>query len=159
MTRFVPGRSGSALLTDDDEAGLLGSRMGPLAHDIVRVPISGLRLSTVWSDAAQLDIAARRWMAKAADVLGPELTSKLNELVEQLPVVFAGVEPVFAHGDFAPVNVIVRDGAVVALLDLECARIAHPLFDAACFRCIVRHHHPEWWSVVGPSFMSAAGVP
>lgn len=158
VSRYVPGLSGIALLTDDDQAALLGTQMGALANDIDRVPISGLRLSTTWADAVRLDVAARRWLVKAADVLGSKATSTLNELLEQLPVVFAGVEPVFAHGDFAPVNVIVRDGAVVALLDLERARIAHPLFDAAWFRCIVRHHHPERWDVVGPAFMSSARI-
>jgi len=133
--------------------------MGLLARDISRVPISGLRLSTMWSDASRLEVAARRWLDRATDALKPNLISRVNGILERLPGLFAGVEPRFVHGDFAPVNVIVRDGDVVALLDLERARIAHQLFDAAWFRCTVRHHHPEQWDVVGPAFMSAAGVP
>jgi aminoglycoside phosphotransferase (APT) family kinase protein len=158
VTRYVPGRAGSALLADDDQAALLGARMGGLAKDISLAPIFGLGLSTTWADADRLDVAARRWLAGSADLLGPTVTSTLHQLLERLRMVFAGAEPVFAHGDFVPVNVIVRDGAVVALLDLERARIAHPLFDVAWFRCVVRHHHRRQWGVVGPAFMSAAGI-
>ena len=61
-------------------------------------------------------------------------------------------------GDFAPVNVILRDGDPVALLDLERARLAHPLFDAAWWRWILRHHHPERWAAAGPAFLFAAGL-
>jgi aminoglycoside phosphotransferase (APT) family kinase protein len=132
--------------------------MGAMARDVGRVPVSGLRLPRQWSDARRLGAAARRWSGNAADVIDAESTSRLQAAFEQLPVVFAGAQPVFAHGDFVPVNVIVRDEAVVALLDLERARLAHPLFDAAWFRLIVRHHHPKRWRAIGPSFMAAAGV-
>lgn len=158
VTRFVEGRSGSALLADNDQARLLGGRMGAMAREVGRVPVSGLRLPGQWSDARRLGVAALRWSGNAADLIDAESTSRLHAAFEQLPVVFAGAQPVFAHGDFVPMNVIVQDEEVVALLDLERARLAHPLFDAAWFRLIVRHHHPERWHAIGPSFMAAAGV-
>jgi aminoglycoside phosphotransferase (APT) family kinase protein len=75
-----------------------------------------------------------------------------------VPRDLAGEAPVFAHGDFAPVNVVLRDGKVVALLDFERARIAHPLFDAAGWRWIRRHHHPERWAAAGTAFRATAGL-
>jgi aminoglycoside phosphotransferase (APT) family kinase protein len=158
VTRYVAGRGGNTLLADDEGAALLATRMGAMAGDLARVPISGLGLATTWSDAAALGVAARTWLATAADELGPTVTPTLDRLLERLPALFAGVGPVFAHGDFVPVNVIVSDDGALTLIDLERARIAHQLFDAAWFRCTVLHHHPERWAAMGPAFFSSAGI-
>jgi aminoglycoside phosphotransferase (APT) family kinase protein len=53
------------------------------------------------------------------------------------------VLPRFAHGDLAPVNLLVRDGRVAAVLDLDRARLAHPLHDAAWFAWVVSFHHRD----------------
>jgi aminoglycoside phosphotransferase (APT) family kinase protein len=66
--------------------------------------------------------------------------------------------PVFAHGDLAPVNLVLRDGRVAAILDLERARLAHPLYDAAWWTWIVRHHHPERGASALGAFREAAGI-
>jgi aminoglycoside phosphotransferase (APT) family kinase protein len=66
---------------------------------------------------------------------------------------------VFVHGDFAPINVIVDgDGEIVALLDLEHAGVGSPLFDAAWWGWVVRHHHPDAWSAGWTTFAAAAGI-
>jgi aminoglycoside phosphotransferase (APT) family kinase protein len=47
---------------------------------------------------------------------------------------------------------------VVALLDLEFARVADPLFDAAWWGWVVRFHHPPRWVAAYPHLLAAAGI-
>ena len=158
VTEFVPGVSGRELLADDPGAARLGRLMGELAVGIARVPTRGSRVGGTWGNPERLAAAADRWLNTSAADLGAMRARALGQLLRRLPRELAGAAPVFAHGDLAPVNILVRDGAVVALLDFERARLAHPLFDAAWWRWIVRHHHPERWASAGAAFMAAAGL-
>ncbi len=158
VTRFIPGVSGRELLADDRGAELLGRLMGKLATRLACVPTRGMRLGDVWGDPQGLAAAARRWLDHSSAEVGAEGARSLDRRLRRLPRDLAGEAPVFAHGDFAPVNVVVRDGVVVALLDFERARVAHPLFDAARWRWILRHHHAERWAAAGPAFLAAAGL-
>ena len=158
VTGFIPGISGRELLADDGGAAQLGRLMGELAAGLARVPTRGLRLDGTWGDPARLAAAADWWLNASAPDLGTGGARALERLLRRLPRELAGHAPVFAHGDLAPVNILVRDGVVVALLDFERARLAHPLFDAAWWRWIVRHHHPERWEAAGPAFLEAAGL-
>jgi aminoglycoside phosphotransferase (APT) family kinase protein len=158
VTGFVPGISGRELLADDRGAAQLGRLMGELAAGLARVPTRGLRLDGTWGDPERLAAAADRWLQAGTPALGAGGTRALERLLRRLPRELAGAMPVFAHGDLAPVNILVRDGGVVALLDFERARLAHPFFDAARWRWIVRHHHPERWEAAGPAFLEAAGL-
>ena len=45
------------------------------------------------------------------------------------------------------------------ILDLERLRLAPAAFDAAWFRLLVRHHHPERWPDAGPPLLAALGLP
>ena len=47
---------------------------------------------------------------------------------------------------------------VVGLLDVDYARVADPLFDAAWWGWVVRYHHPERWIVAWPELLRAAGI-
>ena len=158
VSRFVSGVSGRELLCDDAGSALVGAAVGRLARQIARVPPAGLRLSRTWGDAALLGAAGRRWLAEARPFVGAGTARWIVELVERLPGVFEDAQPVFAHGDLAPVNVLMRDGDVVALLDLERARFAHPLFDAAWWRWVVRYHHAGRGTSAVTSFLDAAGI-
>jgi aminoglycoside phosphotransferase (APT) family kinase protein len=158
VTSFVAGISGRELLADDRGAAQLGRLMGELAAGLARVPTRGLRLGGTWSDPERLAAAADRWLNARAPDLGAGGARALERLLRRLPRELAGAAPVFAHGDLAPVNILVRDGGVVALLDFERARLAHPHFDAAWWHWIVRHHHPERWEAAGPAFLEAAGL-
>jgi aminoglycoside phosphotransferase (APT) family kinase protein len=158
VTRFVPGQSGRDLVGNRRGATLVGRQMGALVADLRRVPTRGLRLSTRWGDPERLTAAGRRWLAEAAPALGPHTTRLVGHLLDRAPGDLDGARPVFTHGDLAPVNVIFRGGALVAVLDFERSRLAHPLFDAAWWRWIVRYHHPESWAIAGPAFFAAAGL-
>ena len=158
VSRYVPGRPGTALLADEVAGEQLGRAIGEIVPELGRVPFDSLGLPATWGTASALQGAAERWQAGAAAALDARLAAAIDQAIDQLAAVFAGQPPVFAHGDLAPTNVVVREGHVVALLDFERARIAHPLFDAAWFRLIVRFHHPDQWARLGPAFMAAAGV-
>ena len=158
VTRFIPGVSGRELLADDRGAELLGRLMGELATRLACVPTRNMRLGDLWGDPHGLAAAARRWLDASSAEIGAEGARALDRRLRRVPSDLAGEAPVFAHGDFAPVNVVLRDGKVVALLDFERARIAHPLYDAARWRWILRHHHPERWAAAGPAFRAAAGI-
>jgi hypothetical protein len=47
---------------------------------------------------------------------------------------------------------------VVGLLDVDYARVADPLFDAAGGGWVVRYHHPERWIVAWPVLLRTAGI-
>ncbi|MGO9180028.1 MAG: phosphotransferase family protein [Candidatus Limnocylindrales bacterium] len=158
VSRFMPGTSGRDLLGDDVAASRLGSAVGALARELRTVPTAGLRLSRRWADPMRLEAAARQWLDDGRPSLGSATSSRLGRSIERISDELGEVAPVFAHGDLAPVNVVVRDGAIVALLDLERARLAHPLYDAAWWTWIVRHHHPERTRSAGDGFLAAAGI-
>jgi aminoglycoside phosphotransferase (APT) family kinase protein len=58
----------------------------------------------------------------------------------------------------APSSVVGGQRSVVGLLDLEFARIADPLFDAAWWGWVVRYHHPARWVHAWPQLLAAAGI-
>ena len=48
---------------------------------------------------------------------------------------------------------------LAGIVDLERLRLAPQLFDAAWFRLLVQHHHPERWPDAGPPLLAALGLP
>lgn len=171
VTRFVAGTSGRSLLDDDAGARRLGTVAGAVARDLAAVPTAGLGLPRRWASPRTLGGAAERWLARSRTDLEPAVALQLGQLLPRLDAELDDPPPVFAHGDLAPVNLIVdgateggtrgaRDGAtLVGLLDLERARIAHPLFDAAWWTWILRYHHPDRAPVAVEAFLDAAGLP
>ncbi len=87
------------------------------------------------------------------------LTARLGEVLGIAARDTDRVPSVFAHGDLAPVNVLVRGTDVAAVLDLDRARLAHPLFDGAWFAWVVGHHHPDMARTAWRSFADVAGLP
>jgi len=158
VTRFATGIRGSELLATDRQAAALAAQMGLLIPALASVPNRALRLSTLWGDPERLVVAAGRWLARSEPILGSGASATVRRMIDRAPRLLGAVPSAFAHGDFAPVNVIMREGAIVALLDLERARVAHPLFDAAWWRLMVRSHHAERWPVAGQAFFAAAGL-
>lgn len=158
VSRYVRGASARDFLEGDTGAALVGAAAGRLSREIARVPTAGLRLSRTWAYEDRLSAAAGRWLRRAATTLDPASIRRVRATIETLPGCFRGCRPVFAHGDLAPVNLLIEAGRPVALLDLERARFAHPLFDAAWWRLIVRCHHPTIWQEAVGAFATAAGL-
>jgi aminoglycoside phosphotransferase (APT) family kinase protein len=108
--------------------------MGELLARFRALPVEGL--DDLWACPERLVGAARRWA-----VAFPETARTIDEV----PDLFAGRPVVLAHGDFAPVNVLIEDNEITGLLDFESVRSADPLFDVA------------WWAW-SVSFAGAAAL-
>jgi aminoglycoside phosphotransferase (APT) family kinase protein len=112
-------------------------------------------LGDLWTDPQRLAAAGADW---AEQVLDPTERAKAAALIERVPVLFAGRPAVLAHGDFAPVNVLVDDGAITGLLDFEAVRLADPLFDVAWWAWSVSFGPREAFDTAWPEFLAGAGV-
>ena len=160
----VAGDNGAEWLAGERGAVRLARLMGALAARLAVVDARGLRLPATWADPARLARASRVRLARSSPRLDAATVRVLHAAIEGLEPLFAGRRPAFAHGDFAPVNVLVtrrpggRGWAVAALLDLEWARLADPLFDVAWWGWVVRFHHPERWAAAWPALLAAAGA-
>jgi aminoglycoside phosphotransferase (APT) family kinase protein len=156
---FVPGQTGGELLGSPADAVVLGRVAGAAARAMALVPprrLGGGGLARAWGDARRLRAAAERWLGAVAAAPGTD-GAATSEVLARIPSLFA-TPPVLAHGDLAPVNLVVDGNRLAGLLDLERVRVAPACFDAAWFRLMVRHHHPERWAVAGPAFLAAAGL-
>jgi aminoglycoside phosphotransferase (APT) family kinase protein len=157
VSAFVPGRDGGELLGSDEDARVLGRVAGEAARRIAAVPPRSLRtnLARRWSLERTLRRAAARWMSSLRpDALDAVRVAGIVERISR----HLGEATVLAHGDLAPVNLVLDGERLVGLLDLERVRIAPVGFDAAWFRLMLRHHHPERWATAGPALLEAAGL-
>jgi len=159
VREYLPGAPGSTLMGSDDGAILLAAEMGAILRRLALVPTEGARLHSGWADPARLARQARRWLDRCRALLGEAEYQALAATIAEVPARFAGRPAQFAHGDFCPVNALVEGGRVVALLDVEFARVADPLFDAAWWGWVVRAHHPARWIAAWPRFLERAGIP
>jgi aminoglycoside phosphotransferase (APT) family kinase protein len=145
------------------EFGLEGARfpetarsMGELLARFRRLPTSGLDLDDLWSDPVRLAAHAPRW---AEDVeLGAPERAALAVLLERVPTLFAGRPVILAHGDFAPVNMLVERGTLTGLVDFESVRLADPLFDVAWWAWAVRFSSASVLEAAWPAFLRGAGI-
>ena len=156
LTAFVPGRSGGEMLGTAADAAVLGRGAGEAARALAGVSPRDLRtaLPRTWAAPGGLRGAAERWLAVAP--VEPRDRAIFLGILDRIPGLFDR-PPVLAHGDLAPVNLVLDGERLVGLLDLERLRVSPVGFDAAWFRLMVRHHHPERWAAAGPAFLPAAG--
>ena len=160
VTSYIPGESGDALLASPAGAARLGRLAGEAAAALAAVPPAALgrSLPRTWADPDRLASAAARWLREAATLLHPAEAEAVRAVLERIPGLLAG-PPVVAHGDLAPVNLLIEGERLAGIVDLERLRLAPPLFDVAWFRLLVRHHHPERWPDAGPPLLAALGFP
>ena len=158
VATFVDGEPGGALLTEPTAARSVGSLCGTAWRQLMQIDPTGLDLPDLWAAPDRLATAARVW----AGALGPELDetdrTDLEDTIALVPGLLAGRPATVVHGDLVPVNVLVRDGQLAALLDLESIRLADPLLDAAWFDRIVWFHHPGEHPDAWAGFTRAAGL-
>jgi aminoglycoside phosphotransferase (APT) family kinase protein len=162
VTIQVDGSPGNTLLDEPTEARALATAMGRLQRSLAAVDIevaTDAGLDRTWVDPGALARSTRGWMADSAAWLDDATRLAIEHLIDQLPEMLVGRIGVLAHGDFVPVNVLVRDLAIVALLDWEDARIADPVLDVAWWLWVVHHHHPEVHRRIAGTFRDAAGIP
>ena len=160
VTAYIPGEPGDALLATPSGAARLGRLAGEAAAALaaVRPAALGRSLSRTWADPGRLAVAAAGWLREAAPLLDAAEAEAVLAILDRIPDLLAG-PPVVAHGDLAPVNLLVEGDRLAGIVDLERLRLAPAAFDAAWFRLLVLHHHPERWPDVGPPFLATFDLP
>ena len=156
VREYVEGEPGPALLETDPVQ--LAAEMGALLPRLALVPTGGAALEDTWADPARLASAAREQLERCRALFEDPAHLTLAATIDEVVARFAGRAACFAHGDFCPVNVLLGGGQVVTLLDVEAARLADPLFDAAWWGWVVRYHHPDRWAVAWPALLASAGI-
>lgn len=157
-TTFIEGATGASLLGAAGGPVLVGRVMGTLWRQLRIVDAEGLPLATTPAAPGVLAASAEATLARLAASLPGLDVRRLSDSIRTVPALLKGRPSGFVHGDFVPANVLVREGAVVALLDFEAARPGDPLFDAAWFRWIVGYHHPEAAAAAWDAFRAAAEI-
>jgi aminoglycoside phosphotransferase (APT) family kinase protein len=188
VREYLPGSPGAGLMGTVEGAMQVARAMGALLPRLALVATSGAGLSDTWASPASLAAHAQQQLARCRPQLDDSASAALEAAIAELPARFADRPAIFAHGDFCPVNVLLEIGdrelgigswnlgmseaiaqpatsdpqpptpRIVGLLDLEFARIADPLFDAAWWGWVVRYHHAERWSHAWPRLLAAAGI-
>lgn len=155
----VEGDVAAELLAHADGASVAGRVCGEVAGRISTVDPSRLVLPATWASGAALRSAAAAWQAAiglAVEPAAARVSDALGRAARELDQ--GAAVPRFAHGDLAPVNVLVSDGRLVAVLDLDRTCLAHPAYDAAWFAWVVSFHHPDVAAVAWAAFADAAGL-
>jgi Ser/Thr protein kinase RdoA (MazF antagonist) len=156
---LVSGAPAAGLLDEAAVAEETGVLCGRAAAALAGIAWDGLGLSRTWASSDRLRTASRTWARRCTGSLGPRSLGTIAGLLETAAGEIDGVSVRFAHGDLAPVNIVVRHGRVAAILDLDRARVAHPLYDAAWFRWVVTHHHPPVADAAWRGYTRGARLP
>jgi aminoglycoside phosphotransferase (APT) family kinase protein len=155
---YVEGDVAADLLAREGGAAVAGRACGEVAARLGSIDPAGLGLTATWASGPALRAAAAEWQVAVG--LGDGAATKVADALDRAAgeLDLGRVAPRFAHGDLAPVNVLVSDGRPVAVLDLDRACLAHPALDAAWFAWVVSFHHPEIAGEAWAAFAAAAGL-
>jgi aminoglycoside phosphotransferase (APT) family kinase protein len=159
VREYLPDEAAASRMGTVAGAVSIARAMGELLPRLARVAAEGAGLDTAWASPARLAKQARAQIERQRDLLDDTAVAALEETIADLPARFADRPAQFAHGDFCPVNALVAGDRVTGLLDLEFARVADPLFDAAWWGWVVRYHHAERWVHAWPELLTAGGIP
>ena len=172
VREYIPGVAAATFMRHIEGAVMVAAEMGVLLRRLRNVSTEGAGLHSGWANPARLEQQARRQLDRCRALFDTATIRALAATIDEVPARFAGRGGCFAHGDFCPVNALLeptgdrrpnaddahRAYRVVALLDVEFARLADPLFDAAWWGWVVRYHHPERWVAAWPVLLEAAGI-
>jgi aminoglycoside phosphotransferase (APT) family kinase protein len=155
---FVEGVVAAELLTTDEGAVTAGRACGEVAARLAAIDPTGLRLPGTWASGRALLAAVPEWVAALEPGSAGGARERSARTAQRAAREIDAAGPCFAHGDLAPVNVLVRDGRPAAVLDLDRARPAHPRYDAAWFGWVVGFHHPGVAGAAWSAFARASGL-
>ncbi len=180
VREYLPGQPGAGQMGTVEGAIHVARAMGALLPRLALVATAGAGLSDTWASPIRLARNGQQQLDRCRGLLDDPTSAALAAALAEVPACFAERPAGFAHGDFCPVNVLletvdwrleasevnrasslqspVSSVSIVGLLDLEFARIADPLFDAAWWGWVVRYHHPERWVHAWPQLLAAAGI-
>ena len=156
---FVPGAPAAELLVDAAGAEEVGVLCGRVAARLAGIDRDGLGLPSTWASGERLRAAGRGWVRRCGSSLRDRSRVVIDGLLETAAGEIDDSPGRFAHGDLAPVNILVQRRRAAAILDLDRARVAHPLFDAAWFAWVVAHHHPRIAGAAWRGYARGAGLP
>lgn len=131
--------------------------MGELLATFRTLRTPDLAVDDLWSHPERLAREATGWAQRSVGLDGAERDA-LRAVIDDVPALFGGREAVLAHGDYAPMNVLVADGGITGLLDLESIRLADPLFDVAWWAWAVSFSSRHVLDEAFPVFLSAAAI-
>jgi len=157
-TEFVEGTNGAEMLAQDDGPALIGALLGDAWRRLHSIDPTGLPLPDAWAAPVGLADLSRARLSRAEGWLTKPEQRLAAAAIGALPEMLAGRLSGFVHGDLVPVNMLVRDGSLAAILDFEFVRLADPLLDAAWFDQVVAFHHPGAEPAAWQAFVSAAGI-
>ncbi|MFJ1457912.1 phosphotransferase family protein [Nocardia sp. N2S4-5] len=137
---------------------LVAWSMGALLADFSELPGDDLDLDDSWARPRYLSARADAWAECLAPALSSQQSDTLEEVLADLPELFDGRPTVLAHGDFAPVNVLVEGTSITGLLDFESVRLADPLYDVAWWAWSVSFSGPAVFTAAWPAFLDGVGI-
>lgn len=158
VTAFAEGTVAAALLSKPSGPRLVGSFAGSVIRALAAFDPTGLAVPALWGEPDRLAAEASRWSSTVAPVLSTRDRRRLEAAIQAVPALRSGRPMVLAHGDLAPVNMLVDDDRLSGLLDLEAVRLADPFFDAAWFDWLMRFHHPAQRDEAWLGLTEAAGL-
>lgn len=156
VSAYVDGTPGAAVLDDPAGAALVGSVLGETWRRLAGVDPSHLDLDLGWTRPGPLAAHLRVQAHGLGDGLDEGRRRRLHAAIDRAEDLLPERPVRFVHGDLVPVNTILRDGRLAALLDFESVRLAEPLLDAAWFRTIVQFHHPRVAPAAWHAFRAAS---
>jgi Ser/Thr protein kinase RdoA (MazF antagonist) len=157
---WIDGDVGARVVGIPAKRADLAVAMGCLSSHISSLGPLGLALDTTWSDPHSLELAADRWLGRLEGEVDATSLAAARRAVEVVASAWddrTGWSAGLAHGDFVPVNVVVRSDGSLVLLDLDDLCVAPRLLDVAWWGWVVRYHHPDAWRRTWPALVEAAG--
>jgi aminoglycoside phosphotransferase (APT) family kinase protein len=158
MLPLVDGIVAAELLRTVRGAQTVGRVCGGVAARLGAVNLTGVSLPRTWASGESLRAATQARLDRLAVDLPSETRRHLLAALDRSVARVDAARGQLVHGDLAPVNVLVRDDRLTAVLDLDRLQIAHPLYDAAWFAWVVSNYHPDVADAACDAFARAAGL-
>jgi hypothetical protein len=158
VSPFQDGVPGPDILGEPSGPAVVGSLLGSAWRRLAAADPVGLDLPDLWASPDRLASAARWWLVTVSATLPRRDRARLAAAIETLPGLLEGPPARIVHGDLVPANILVQDGVLVALLDLEFVRLGDRRLDAAWFEWMVWFHHRSVHPVAWEAFAAAGGI-
>lgn len=155
---FIEGVIGAELLGGDRGAEIVGRACGQVGARLGSTNPTGVRLSHTWASGDGLRVVTHARMRGLGRALPTETRRHLLNALDRTAREVDAAKPTLVHGDLVPVNVLVRDDRLAAVLDLDRVQLAHPLYDAAWFAWVVSFYHATVANVACEAYARAAGI-